>query len=50
MYTGLNDDVNLNNVDQVEDFDTLSLNLPILSHNSNDDMEITSIIDNRVKV
>ena len=35
-------------MDDVEDFDELSLNLSTLSNNSNDNMEITSDIDNRV--
>ena len=35
--------------DDVEDFDELSLNLSTLSHNSNDNMKITSVIDNRME-
>ena len=36
-------------MDDVEEFDELSLNLSTLSNNGNDNMEITSVIDNRVE-
>ena len=49
MDTGPNNDVNLNNVNQVEGFDALSLNLSALSHDSNDSTEIASVIDNWVE-
>ena len=49
MDTGPNDGVNLNNANQVEDFEALSLNALALSQDSKDDMEIASVIDNRVE-
>ena len=49
MDTDPNDDVNLNNVHQVEDFDKLSLNLSTLSHKIDNGIEITSVLHNRVE-
>ena len=36
-------------MDDVEDFNELSLNFSTLSNDSHDDMEITSVINNRVE-
>ena len=44
-----NNGVNLNNVNELDDFDGLLLNISTLSNVSNEDMEISSVLGNIVE-